>query len=210
MNKPEIILIGGGGHCKSCIDVIEHENNYAIAGIIDVKEKVGQTVLGYPIIGSDNDIDGIAKKYDNFIITVGQLKSSALRVKLFDKIKSLNKNLPVIISPNAYVSKHTKVGAGTIIMNGAILNAASSVGENCIINTKALIEHDAFIGDHCHISTSATINGECKVGSNVFVGSKSVLVQEVIIEENTFIGAGAVVIKNLSSGAYFGNPAKPY
>jgi sugar O-acyltransferase (sialic acid O-acetyltransferase NeuD family) len=210
MSKPEIILIGGGGHCKSCIDVIEHENKYIIAGIIDVKEKIGQTVLGYSIIGSDDDIDNFATKYDNFLITVGQLESNALRVKLYNKIKSLNKNLPIIISPNAYVSQHSNIEEGTIVMNNAVLNAASKVGKNCIINTKALIEHDATIGDHCHISTASTINGECNVGNNVFIGSKSVLVHEVEIEDNTFIGSGSVVIKNLSKGNYFGNPAKPY
>ncbi|PCJ26003.1 MAG: acetyltransferase [Flavobacteriales bacterium] len=210
MSKPEIILIGGGGHCKSCIDVIEHENKFSIAGIIDVKEKVGQTVLGYSIIGCDDDIDTISKNYNNFLITVGQLKSPNLRIRLFEKIKSLNKALPIIVSPNAYISKHTEIGEGTIIMNNAVLNASSSIGENCIINTRALIEHDVSIGNHCHISTSVTINGECKISDNVFIGSKTVIVQEIEIEKNTFIGAGSVVIKNLTSGKYFGNPAKPY
>lgn len=210
MNKPEIILIGGGGHCKSCIDVIEHENKYTIAGIIDVNEKVGQDVLGYSIIGCDDDIDNIAEKYDNFIITVGQLDNNTLRVKLYDKIKNLKKTLPVIISPNAYVSKNSEIGEGTIIMNNAILNTSSNIGVNCIVNTKALIEHDTSVGNHCHISTSSTVNGECNIGNNVFIGSRSVLVQEVEIEDNTFIGAGSVVIKNLSKGNYFGNPAKPY
>ena len=35
----ELILIGGGGgHCRSCIDVIEQEQKFKIAGIIDKKE----------------------------------------------------------------------------------------------------------------------------------------------------------------------------
>ena len=34
----KIILIGGGGHCKSCIDVIEQEGKYRIAGIVDMAE----------------------------------------------------------------------------------------------------------------------------------------------------------------------------
>jgi len=32
--KEKIILIGGGGHCKSCIDVIEQEGRFIIAGIV--------------------------------------------------------------------------------------------------------------------------------------------------------------------------------
>ena len=47
MSKKEIILIGGGGHCKSCIDVIESTNDFSIAGIIDSKDKIGDSILGY-------------------------------------------------------------------------------------------------------------------------------------------------------------------
>jgi len=34
----KILLIGGGGHCKSCIDVIEQECKFQIAGIADLGE----------------------------------------------------------------------------------------------------------------------------------------------------------------------------
>ena len=35
----KIILIGGGGHALSCIDVIEHEKKFKIVGIVDDKLK---------------------------------------------------------------------------------------------------------------------------------------------------------------------------
>ena len=40
MNTKEILLVGGGGHCISSIDVIESTNEYRIGGIIDIKEKI--------------------------------------------------------------------------------------------------------------------------------------------------------------------------
>lgn len=209
MNKKELILIGGGGHCKSCIDVIEQENKYTIAGIVDIKEKIGQTILGYPIIGTDDDLSVISQKYDHFLITIGQLKNPSLRIKLFKKIKDLNGSFPVIISPNAYVSKHAIIEEGTIIMNNSIVNASCKIGKNCIINTNSLIEHDSIIGDDCHISTSSTINGECKLGNRIFLGSGSIVIQEIVIEDDTVIGAGSIVTWNLVSGTYAGNPAKP-
>lgn len=33
--KTEILLIGAGGHCPSCIDVIEQEGRFSIAGVVD-------------------------------------------------------------------------------------------------------------------------------------------------------------------------------
>ncbi|HIE16406.1 MAG TPA: hypothetical protein EYP69_05735, partial [Bacteroidales bacterium] len=56
MNRPKIILIGGSGHCKACIDVIEAENKFQIEGILDLPIKYGSKILGYKVIGNDDNI----------------------------------------------------------------------------------------------------------------------------------------------------------
>jgi len=193
MNKKKIILIGGGGHCKSCIDVIELESKYEISGIIDIPEKVGTEVLGYPIIGTDSDITELTKEFSNFFVTIGHLADVSRRVKVFKSLVELNVNMPVVISPTAYVSKYASVGAGSIIMHHSIINASSKIGENCIINSKALVEHDAVIGNHCHISTCAVVNGGVEVGSCTFYGSGAVSKQYTKITENSFIAANSII-----------------
>jgi sugar O-acyltransferase (sialic acid O-acetyltransferase NeuD family) len=191
--KDKLILIGGGGHCKSCIDVIEQEGRFEIAGILDVPEKIGTEVLGYPVIGSDDMIHELVKEYSHFFITVGQIGSPEIRVNIFDKLKQLGLELPVIISPNAYVSRHAILGEGTIVMHHALTNAGATVGLNCIINSKALVEHDAQIEDHCHIATGAIINGGVIVGKRSFVGSGVITKQYVTIPANSFIKAQSLI-----------------
>jgi sugar O-acyltransferase (sialic acid O-acetyltransferase NeuD family) len=189
----EIILIGAGGHARACIDVIELSGRFKLAGLIE-KEKVNnQKNLGYPIIGTDNDLKDLRQKYDYALITVGQIKSPKIRIRLYDILNQLNYFLPSIISPKAYVSKHAQIEAGAIIMHGAIVNARAKIGKNCIINNTALIEHDAIIGDHCHIATGAIVNGEVSVGSESFVGSGVVTKQCISIGNNCIIGAGAIL-----------------
>lgn len=179
--KEKIILVGGGGHCKSCIDVIEQENRYQIAGIIDLQEKLNETILNYQILATDDNLPEIAAKYDNFLITFGQIKTPDKRIELFNKLKKLGGKFPVITSPLAYVSKHAKVGEGTVIMHNALVNADAKIGKNCIINTKALIEHEAVIGDHCHIATNAVINGGSRVGTGTFIGSNAMTPESINI-----------------------------
>ena len=180
--KEEILLIGGGGHCKAVIDVIEQENRFSIAGIIDKEELIGKSVLGYSIIGCDSDLTTLYKKYKNVVITVGHIKSNALRVKLFNLAKKIGYNLPVITSPLAYVSKHSFVDEGSIIMHHSLVNANVKIGKNCIINTKALVEHDVIIEDHCHISTSSVINGGSLVKTNSFIGSNCAVKEGIEVE----------------------------
>ena len=208
MSKEQLILVGGGGHCKSVIDVVEASGQFSIAGIVDTKEKLATDVCGYKVIAHDDDIDALVRQYRYFLITIGQVRSGATRTRLFHLIKSRGGLLPTLIAPTAYVSRHAVVGEGSVIHHHAFVNAGAQVGVNCIINTAALIEHDAHIGNYCHVSTAAVVNGNCLVGDHCFIGSQAVVSHGVIIAPNCLIGAGAVVLTNTSESAlYAGNPA---
>ena len=193
--KEKIILIGGGGHCKACIDVIEQEGHFTIAGIVDVPEKKQHNVLGYPVIGSDGDLAELIKSFPNVLITLGQIKSPTRRMQLFSDLMQMGARFPVIQSPLAYVSPHAHVAEGTIVMHHALVNAGARVGRNCIINTKALVEHDAVFEDHCHISTGAIVNGGVKIGSGSFFGSGAVAAENTSIPSNSFIKANSLIPK---------------
>ena len=194
MNKPKIILVGAGGHCRSCIDVIEQEDRFEILGIIDqTAPKESNTLLGYPIIGTDADLPALKSKCEYAFVTVGQIKSSAVRIRLFDQLKEIGFKLPTIISPLAHVSRHAKIGEGTLVMHAAIVNANAEVGSNCILNTRSLLEHDSHIGDHVHLSTGAIINGASSVGDYSFIGSGAIVVHEVVLPKNSFVRATQLV-----------------
>ena len=195
MKKKDILLLGGGGHCKSCIDVIEQEGNYKIIGILDKAGKVGDKILNIHIIGTDDDIISFKNKTKYFLVTVGQIKSPELRIFLFNILVRHQVELPIIVSPYAYVSPYSQIGRGTIVMHHAIINADVRIGENCIVNSRALIEHDAVIGNHCHISTGAIVNGGVEVGEGTFIGSGAIIVQEAKIREKTFIKANSLFIR---------------
>ena len=190
-NRKKLILLGGGGHCKSCIDVIEQEGNYIIAGILDHKELLGQKILDYDFIGTDDDIAQFVSEGYAFLITVGQIRTVSIRKKLFSLLSKNGAQMATVISPRAYVSKHAKIGTGTIVMHDALINASVCIGENCIINSKALIEHDVNIEDFCHISTSAVINGGVTVKEATFFGSNAVSKESIMTEKEDFIKAGS-------------------
>ena len=186
-----IILVGGGGHCHSVIDVIEQQGIYQIAGIVDLHENLGQYVLGYPIIACDEQLPELFNTYKNALITVGHIKTNSLRLKLYEELKRIGYTLPIIISPLAYVSQHARIEEGTVVMHHALVNANARVSKNCIINTKALIEHDAVIESHCHIATASVINGGVKVKENTFFGSNATSKQGVTLAGFTRAGAVA-------------------
>ena len=195
----KILLIGAGGHARACIDVLEEENQFEIAGLIEKGESISNESLGYPIIGTDDDLKVLRQQYKNALITVGQIKIPKIRIKLYQLLKELDFTLPVIVSSQAYVSKHAQIGEGSIIMHGVIINANAKIGNNCIINNRALIEHDAIIGNHSHIATGAIVNGGVSVGSESFIGSGVVTKQYISIGNNCSVGAGVTLKSDVKS-----------
>jgi len=196
MSKPNLILIGAGGHAHSCIDVIEHSGIFKIAGLIGKEEELQNDCMGYPVIGTDSDLPELAKSYEYALIVLGQIETALVRQRIYDQAIALGFKFPTIISKTAHVASSASVGDGTIVMHGSIVNSNAKVGNNCIINTKALIEHDATVADHCHISTGAIINGAASLGSGSFVGSGSVIKHGITLGSQCVVGMGISVRHN--------------
>lgn len=201
--KSDLILIGGGGHCKACIDVIEQTGQFRITGIVDLPVHLGETVLGYPIIAADRDLPDLVNERQLFLITLGQIKSPDNRIALYDRLLAAGGRLATVISPLAYVSRHARIGAGTIVMHHALVNAEATVGENCIINSKALIEHDAAVAAHCHISTGARVNGGVQIEEGGFLGSGTVVYESISIGKRAVIGANRTVSGDVPANTVF-------
>lgn len=195
-----ILLVGGGGHCRAVIDVLESAD-MEIAGIVHGLECAFDPVLGYPALGRDADLPELRLRFSRAVITVGQIKSSSLRQGLFSKLRGMGFELPSVVSPSAYVSKHAVMGDGNVVMHMALINAGVSLADNCIINTKSLVEHDCSIASHCHISIGAILCGGVSVGSGSFIGAGAVIRQNVRIGENVIIGCGANVHADIPDNA---------
>jgi sugar O-acyltransferase (sialic acid O-acetyltransferase NeuD family) len=198
--KPKILLIGGGGHSISCVDVIEAGGLYEIAGLIDPNMEL-QEICDYPVFHTEDILIKNPSIARNALITIGQIKSPELRIKLFRDITALGYKFPTIISPRSYISSRSILGPGTIVMHEALLNANSVVGKNCIINTKAVLEHGVIVGNHCHISTGSVLNGDVAVGEGTFIGSGSVIREGVKIGSDCVIGMGATIKRNIPNGS---------
>lgn len=200
MTAGSILLVGAGGHSAACIDVIEAEGRFTVEGLIGTTAEVGKLILGYPVLGTDEQLPDLVARHRSALVAVGHIQTPEPRIRLFERLLSLGCGLPSIVSPLAWVSKHATLGAGTVVMHGAVVNAGASVGRNCIINSQALVEHDALIADHCHIATCAVINGGVRIGAGTFIGSNATVRNGVNVGERCLIGMGELLFADCESG----------
>lgn len=197
----ERLLIGGaGGHARACIDVLECVANLSIAGLIGQPDEVGRDVFGYPVLGTEADLSSLRSTCTHALVGIGQIRTATPREALFTLFMEYDFQLPVIVSPRAYVSHRAEIGPGSIIMHGAVVNAGARIGRNCIINSLALVEHGVVVADHCHVATGARINGGVEIGEGTFIGSGSNVMQGLKIGDRCLIPMGSNVRKDCAPG----------
>ncbi len=193
----KIIILGSGGHAASLIDLIETTKKFDILGIVCDKKKIGKFFLGYKVLGSDNYLKKIKSKKPYLALGFSLYNDLKLYKKKYLEFKKLGFSYHNIISPFAYVSKRAKLGEGTNIFHGAIVNSECIIGNGVTINSNTLIEHNVEIDSFCHISTGCILNGGIKIKSKTFIGSSTVIKENIKIKKKKFIKMGSRITKNV-------------
>lgn len=191
----KVYLYGASGHAKVVMD-IARQANMEIPCLIDDDTTVLE-IAGVPVVHSAED-------YSPIIVTIGNCQK---RREVVERLG--NREYKTIIHPKTIKADCVKLGCGTVVMAGAILNPFATIGNHCIINTGASVDHDCDIDDYVHVAPHCTLCGDVKVGEGTWIGAGTTVIQGIRIGKNCFIGAGSVVVKDIPDNSLcYGNPAK--
>jgi len=134
--------------------------NLNITGISDLKENLGKKVLGVKTRYTDDQLEELHDKGIKYaLVTLGSVGNPDNRIRLFEMLKQIGFEIPVIISKDAIVDESVQIDEGTVIIPGAIINPGTKIGKNCIVNTGAIIDHDCTIIDNVHIAPGVMLSG---------------------------------------------------
>lgn len=199
-----LVLIGGGGHCKSIIDSLLENNNYDDIVITDPGAEVGSKIMGIELVGTDDCLKELYEKgYKDAFISIGSIKNTIVRRKIYDNAKIIGFSFPSIIDKTAIVSRFSHIDSGVFIGKNAVVNAEAHIGKQCIINSSSLIEHECLIGDFTHVAVGAVICGKVNVGNDCFIGANATVIHEISIGERAVVAAGSIITKNLDGNAIY-------
>lgn len=204
MNK-ESVIIGYSGHAFVVADVLMASDFNCVAYCEEDPKEFNPYNLRYL---------GFERKEDVLKLLMGMnaflgIGDNMIRSKVFNYLAANKVNMPVLAHPSAIVSKLAKVGDGTAVMPGVVVNSLAKIGKGVICNTSSVIEHECEIGDFAHIAPGAVIAGNVRIGTHSFVGANATIRQGITVGDNVVIGAGSVVVSNVPDGVtIYGNPAK--
>ena len=197
-----LVIVGASGHGKVIADIAE-KVGYTDIVFLDDNPKV-ESCGNYKVVGGCKS----AQSYKNadFIVAIG---NSKIRRKIQSELIEMGLNIVSLVHPSAVIASNVKIGVGTVVMAGAVINPCSVIGQGAIINTCASVDHDCRIGDYVHVSVGAHVAGMVIIGDNTWVGAGATVSNNIEITNECMIGAGAVVIADITEhGTYVGVPAK--
>lgn len=193
----KLVMIGGGGHCRSVADSID-EKVYSDIVIVDRYVMAGSVICGYRVAGDDDMLGDLYDDgYKEAFISVGSLKDTSVRRRIYDRAMSIGFSFPNILDRSVAVADDVLIGYGVFVGKKAVINDGSRIASFAIINTGSIIEHDCTIGEFAHISVGAVVCGGCRIANDVFIGANATVIQEVKIGANSVIGAGSTVLADV-------------
>ena len=188
------MILGGGGHAKVVIDILEQAGEVDIAGFVSPAE-APDAICGYRRLGSDDALDETLRAgVQSAFVAIGDNRR---RMDCIGSLKRRGFTLINAISPAAIVSRHATLSRGIAVMPGAVINAGTQIAEGAIVNTRASVDHDCVIGACAHVAPGATLAGCVRLGDGVFLGTGSSVIPNVTIGSWTTVGAGAAVVADL-------------
>ena len=204
----EIVVIGGGGHAKVVVSILQKLDRYRILGYTDLEDR--GPLLGIPYLGDDGALRAIAgSKRGNAVLAVGQVGLGLLRQKIISKLRALNLAFPPIVSNDSIVNAGAEVADGLVVMDGAVVNVGAKLGQYAIVNTNCTIEHDSILEDWVHVAPGATVCGGVTIGRRSMIGAGATVIEGIKIAADCVVGAGATVVEDIiDSGVYAGCPAR--
>ena len=198
-----LYLYGAGDEGKKVAD-LAHRLNYAQICFVDDYPD-GKGFPEMPVLPFEK-ASSIAEPNSEFLVAVGE---PITRKILYQKITEKRLNIATLTYPGYVQSLGVKIGRGTIVHCGALIQHEVEIAENCMINMHSTIGHNVVVGENSVISTGAIIGGNTSIGENTYIGSGAVLRDDIQIGNNCIIGMGAVVTKSVEDNMVMvGNPAK--
>lgn len=188
-----VVILGANGQAKVIADIVKKSNDEVVGFLDDNKEIQGNTIFdNKKVLGTIRE-ENIEKYKDcHFIIGIG---SNKIRKNISEKYPNLK--WYTAIHPNAIIANEVKIGEGTVIMAGAVINTGTKIGRHCIVNTSSSLDHDNILEDYVHISPGAHLAGTVKICERTWICAGVTIINNITIAENNIIGAGATVIKDI-------------
>lgn len=189
----KLLILGAGGHGKVIAETAILMNKWQDIAFLDENPNI-KGILGYPVIGGLSECKNLLGEYTEGFVAIG---NNHRRVELIMELEYHGFLIPNIIHPTSVISPTSRIGKGSSLLAGAIVNSSTEIGKGCIINTAATIDHDCILQDGVHLSPGSHLGGNVFIGKHSWICIGAVVSNNIIIGKDSIVAAGSTVINDI-------------
>ena len=186
--KPRLLILGAGGHGRVCAEIAELLGQWESIAFLDDADTLPNT-FGNPLLGR---LETVFQRLADYQVVVA-IGHNPTRLAWVERLMAAAADLPVLIHPAAWVSHHASLGAGTVVLAGAIVNTSAEIGRGCLINLNACIDHDCRLADGVHVGAGTIVRSSVVVGPGALLATGVIVRPGKIIADGEFIPEGSLV-----------------
>jgi sugar O-acyltransferase (sialic acid O-acetyltransferase NeuD family) len=195
-----IAVVGAGGHAKVVIATAQDMGLRVLGVYDDDPARLGTSVLAVPVRGS------VAAAINGDTPVVLAIGDNQTRRRIG---AAATCPFAVLVHPRAYVHTSVRLGAGTVVFAGAVIQPDTVLGRHCIVNTTASIDHDNLLGDHVHVAPGSHLAGNVTVGEGALIGVGSSIIRGARVGAWSTVGVGSVCVRDVPENVVaYGSPAR--
>lgn len=184
-----LAIVGAGGYGRLALDVLIASGLEAwIIGFYDDAHAIlPDKVRGFPVLG---DI-GVLKSMLSVeaVQVIVAITDNVVRLRIANSIRALGAQFFTAVHPEAYVSAEARVGDGSVLAAGAVVNPDAAVGSHCYVGPRAVVDRDATVGAGVWISAGAVVGPGSRVGVRAVLGQNSSVERKAVVQENAKVAA---------------------
>ena len=198
-----VLLIGASGLAREVIAA----GMAGVTGILDDDPALlGTAVGGVLVLGP---VDSAAGRSEQLLVCIGPSASRREVVRRLRKIGVDDERFAIFAARSARIGTTSEVGAGSILLDGAVLTADARLGRHVVVMPNCVITHDDDIEDFVTLAAGVALGGSVHVGEAAYLGMNASVHPGVAIGDEATIGMGAVVLTDVPAReTWAGVPAK--
>jgi sugar O-acyltransferase (sialic acid O-acetyltransferase NeuD family) len=202
----DVVLIAAGGLAREVI--ASAPDGIRIVALLDDDPTThGRTVGGLPVLGGLERIAELQRAA--IVVCAGSGRARRGLVARLAEFGITQQRFATVLGTGVRVPSGCHVGAGSIVLPGAVLTADVSIGRHVVVMPNATLTHDDRVDDFATVCAGVSLGGGVHVGEAAYLGMNAGVRQHLAVGAGATLGMGGVLLEDLPAGeTWAGVPAR--
>jgi sugar O-acyltransferase (sialic acid O-acetyltransferase NeuD family) len=203
MTSDGVLLVGASGLAREVLAA----GMSGVVGVLDDNVALqGTEIAGVPIVGG---VAAAADRSERLLICIGPGAGRRRVARQLARLGVCDGRYASFVAPSARLGLTSTIGAGSVVLDGAVVTADAALGRHVVVMPNCTITHDDVLADFATLAAGAALAGGVHLGEAAYIGMNVSVRQGLRVGSDATIGMGAVVLEDVPAGqTWAGVPAR--